>query len=230
MKIIRFFSRKEYEGLGQPQPAKKFLPEWYKKLENTFIDDNGIEHPGSKRCVPFLDSMLSGYMMVTPVDIFISHNEDGTVNIRWNSPETFIDMISERDKRSGENIPRPEGHYPNHLAFRGTWGMKTPKGWSLLVTPPLNRHDLPWTPTSGIMDSDRYSTSGNIPFFLKKNAPAMIPAGTPIAQLIPIKRASWKSIGNDQGMVYLDYLQGALIRSTPDKSYKKLFWVRKEYH
>ena len=51
-------------------------------------------------------------------------------------------------------MPRPEGHHPNHLAFKGFWGMKTPKGWSLLVVHPLNRHDLPWTITSGIMDAD----------------------------------------------------------------------------
>ena len=229
MKIIRFFSRKEYEGLGQPQPAKKFLPEWYKKLENTFIDDNGIEHPGSKKCVPFLDSMLSGYMMVTPVDIFISHNEDGTVNIRWNSPETFIDMISERDKRSGENMPRPEGHYPNHLAFKTNWGFKTPRGWSLLVVHPLNRHDLPWTITSGIIDADNYSTSGNIPFFIKRDFIGMIPAGTPFAQLIPIKRAKWSSIKNDKGLTYLEDLQGQFIRM-PGNSYKKKMWERKEYN
>jgi hypothetical protein len=228
MKIIRFFSSDEHENLGQPALAKKFLPKWYQKSEYTFEDEHGIEHPGLKKCVPFLDAMLSGYMLVTPVDIFVSKNKDGSLKISWNSPEVFKDFISERTKKLGEQMPRPAGHYPNHLAFRGFWGLKTPRGWSVLVVHPLNRHDLPFTITSGIMDADKYSTSGNIPFFVKEDFVGMIPAGTPFAQLIPIKRASWKSINNDAGIKYLEHLQGATVRS-PGKSYKKLFWVRKDY-
>jgi hypothetical protein len=229
MKIIRFFSKNEYENLGQPTLIKKFLPKWYKDSETTFTGDDGEEHSGLKRCIPFLDAMLSGYALVTPFDIFVSRNEDGTLNITWNSAEILKDFISERTEVLGSKMPRPAGHYPNHLAFRGIWGFRTPRGWSLLVVHPLNRHDLPFTITSGIMDSDKYSTSGNIPFFIKEDFVGMIPAGTPFAQLIPIKRASWKSIKNDKGIQYLERLQGAAVRS-PGKSYKKLFWVRKDYN
>lgn len=228
MKIIRFFSKKEYDNLGQPLPAKKFLPEWYRQSETTIVGEDGEESAGLKKCVPFLDSMLSGYMLTSPVDIFVSKNEDGTLNIRWNSSESFIDFISERKGLLGSKMPRPAGHYSNHLAFRGVWGFRTPKGWSVLVVHPLNRHDLPWTITSGIMDSDRYSTSGNIPFFIKEDFTGMIPAGTPFAQLIPIKRASWRSVKNDKGILFLDDLQGAMVRKL-NKSYKKFFWVKKEY-
>lgn len=228
MKIIRFFSKKEYQGIGQPTPAKKFLPDWYKKSETTFPDPLGGAVAGLKRCIPFLDSMLSGYMLVTPVDVYVSRNEDGSLKLGWNSSDLFADFISERPKESGEFMPRPPAHYPNHLAFRGFWGFKTPKGWSLLITQPLNRHDLPFTLTSGIVDSDKYSTSGNIPFFIKEDFIGVIPAGTPFAQLIPIKRESWKSINNDSGIRYLEELQGAVVRQ-PNKSYKKLFWVKKDY-
>lgn len=229
MKIIRFFAKKEFQDAGQPEAAKKFLPEWYRLSENDFIDPrDGKEHAGLKKCMPFLDAMLSGYMLVTPIDIFVSKNEDGTLNIRWNSDSVFSSFISERPKMSGEKMPRPAGHYPNHLAFKGNWGMKTPRGWSLLVVHPLNRHDLPWTITSGIIDADRYSTSGNIPFFIKEDFVGMIPAGTPFAQLIPIKRESWTSIKNDEGLTYLEELQGMFVRQ-PGNSYKKKLWERKEY-
>lgn len=228
MKIVRFFSKKEFQGLGQPALAKKFLPEWYKDSEITFFGQDGEEHSGLKRCVPFLDGMLSGYMLVTPFDIFISKKEDGSLDIQWNSSEHFDQFIGEREKALGEKIPRPAGHFPNHLAFRGVWGMKTPKNWSMLVTQPLNRFDLPWTITSAIMDSDKFSTSGNIPFFVREDFSGVVPAGTPFAQLIPIKRESWKSIMNDQGIVYLDDLQGSAVRSE-GKSYKKLFWMKKDY-
>lgn len=229
MKIIRFFSNKIYENLGQPVPAKKVLPEWYRTSENTFLDEANNEISGLKKCVPFLDSMISGYVLTTPMDIFISTNEDGTPNIGWNSSDIFADFINERPNVLGEKMPRPAGHYSNHLAFKGFWGFKTPKGWSILVVHPLNRHDLPFTITSGIMDSDKYSTSGNIPFFLKQGFTGVIPAGTPFAQLIPIKRAKWKSIKNDRGLQYLETLQGSFVHK-PGHSYKKNFWQRKEYN
>jgi len=229
MKIIRFFSRKDFGELGQPIPIKKVLPEWYKNSETTLTGTDGEEVSGLKRCIPFLDAMLSGYVLTTPVDIFVSKNEDGSLKIGWNSSPAFEEFITERPKELGELMPRPPGHMPNHLAFRGFWGFKTPRGWSLLVVHPLNRHDLPFTITSGIMDSDKYSTSGNIPFFIKEDFVGIIPAGTPFAQLIPIKRASWTSIKNDKGIIYLETLQGALVRK-PGKSYKKIFWQRKEYN
>jgi hypothetical protein len=229
MKIIRFFSKKEYDNLGQPTVAKKFIPQWYKDSESTIVGEDGKKHAGLKRCVPFLDAMISGYMLTTPVDIFVSKNEDDSLNVTWNSSEIFKDFIVERTKDLGELMPRPAGHYPNHLAFAGFWGFKTPRKWSVLVVHPLNRHDLPFTITSGLMDSDQYSTSGNIPFFIKKDFVGMIPAGTPFAQLIPIKRASWKSINNDSGIQYLQDLQGIKIRSM-EGGYKKLFWTRKDYN
>jgi hypothetical protein len=210
-------------------PAKKFLPDWYRQSESTFLDEAGNEAAGLKRCVPFMDSMLSGYMLVTPMDIFISRNDDDTLNIGWNSSEVLSEFISERPKELGEKMPRPAGHYPNHLAFNGIWGFKTPRKWSLLITQPLNRHDLPWTITSGIMDADKYSTSGSIPFFVRKDFEGMVPAGTPFAQLIPIKRASWRSIRNDKGIVYLEAMQSEIV-NTIEKAYKKFFWQRKDYN
>ena len=98
MKIVRFFSNKEYMGLGQPSPMKKFLPAWYRDSEATFPDASGEPTSGLKRCVPFMDAMISGYALVTPVDIFVSRSDDGNLEVRWNSPEIFKDFISERPK------------------------------------------------------------------------------------------------------------------------------------
>lgn len=229
IKLIRFFSDKKYENLGQPIPTKKVLPEWYRTSEHEFTAEDGKTIEGLKTCIPFLDSMLSGYVLLTPMDIFVSKNEDGTLRLSWNSSEVLADFIHERPAALGAKMPRPAGHYPNHLAFRGIWGIKTPKNWSTLVVHPLNRHDLPFTITSGIMDTDKYSTSGNIPFFIKEDFVGVIPEGTPFAQLIPIKRAAWKAINNDSGLRYLDNLQGSFVRNLK-AGYKKTFWQRKEYN
>lgn len=225
MKIIRFFSNKSVDGIGQPQPIKNFIPEWYRKSETTFGDNNA---PGLKKCAPYLDALMAGYSLVTPADIFVSENEDGSLKIGWNTISELQDFIAERPKELGSTMPRPVGHHPNHLVWSGFWGIKTPRGWSLLVTHPLNRDDLPFRTTSGIIDSDKFSASGNIPFFIQQGFTGVIPAGTPFAQLIPIKRSKWSMIKNDKGMSDVEHTQGQLVRNE-DTTYKKIMWVRKEY-
>jgi hypothetical protein len=107
--------------------------------------------------------------------------------------------------------------------------MKTPRGWSILVVQPLNRFDLPWTITSGIMDTDQYSTSGNIPFFIREDFDGIIAEGTPIAQVIPFKRQDWKSEIDDDNQANppVSFLNN--VFNPPFNFYKRTFWKRKKY-
>ena len=71
----------------------------------------------------------------------------------------------------------------------------TPNKYSLLITHPLNRTDLPFLVSSGFVDSDKTQLSfGKLPFFLKEDFEGIIKAGTPYAQLIPIRRETFKLI------------------------------------
>ena len=229
MKLVTFTSINTRVQLGKPKAIKHFLPEWYRKSETTFINKkNGQETHGLKTCVPFLDAMLSGYTLVTPVDIYVSRNEDGSLKLGWNSPEELQQFVVERPKELGEQIPVPAGHLGNHLAWNNEWGVKLPRGWSMLVSHPLNRFDLPFTTVSGLMDSDKFWANGNVPFYLKADFIGTIPAGTPIAQLIPVKRAKWRAV-YDQALINEYGKQGTLVRQ-PANTYKKKFWVRKEYN
>jgi hypothetical protein len=239
MKLIRFFAEKQYFNLGQPMPTKKFIPEWYRKAESTYTDPSGEIGPGLKKCMPYMDTLVSGYVLRTPVNIYIneekinsslSHifgNVEGNLRIRWDGPESLANFIMERPEQSGATIPRPAGHYHNHLVFSEFWSAKTPRGWSMLMTHPLNRHDLPFTTVSGIIDSDKFWSPGNIPFFVKKGFSGMIPEGTPFAQLIPIKRSAWKMI-LDEGLADSNMKQASIVRNKGTE-YKKIMWQRKKY-
>ena len=73
------------------------------------------------------------------------------------------------------------------------WSIETPKGFSLLFTHPLNRMELPFVTMSGIVDTDEYECPVNLPFLIREGFMGVIPKGTPIAQVIPIKREKWSS-------------------------------------
>ena len=53
-----------------PVPAKLNIPTWYKNLKHT------AEHKTIKGCMPFLDSLTSGYILKMPQDLYVAHNVD----------------------------------------------------------------------------------------------------------------------------------------------------------
>lgn len=235
MKFIHFSCATDQE-LGTPVPLKNVMPQWYKDAETFFTLKNhevslesGTEekHPGLKTCAPFLDSLINGYAMLTPFDIYVKKTEDGSLDLKWNAPPGWEEFVAERPKETGATIPRPAGHHPNHLVWASHWGIKSPKGYSLILTHPLNRFDLPFTTTSGIVDSDKFFGNGNVPFFIKEDFVGVIPKGTPFMQIIPIKRNSWKMI-TSKGMKDQMYIQGLVAREKETK-YKRKLWVRKDF-
>ena len=207
-------------------PSVSKIPKWWKDGETVISSGT----PGIKACVPFMEIMKSGYTINLPFDIFVSKNEDGTTNLKWNAPKEagWPTFIEERPPDLGATIPRPAGHLPNGFVWSSQWSWKTPKGYSVIVTHPFNRFDLPFTTVSGTIDSDKFQGNGNIPFFIKEDFQGVIPEGTPIAQIFPFKRDKWKSWVDDSVLDSIYKNQISKLRE-PDGSYKKAFWVRKVY-
>lgn len=229
MKYIHFIpsAAGDYE-IPIPKKASKFIADWYKSGELDYIQD-GQTVNGMKRCIPFLDIMISGYMLVTFNDIEIIKNNNNEIEINWLNKENIIsNIIQERKGLSGHTIPRPLGHLNNHLVWSPQWGWKTPRGYSTIITHPYNRFDLPFTTMSAIVDSDKYYGPGNIPFFLKENFEGVIPAGTPFAQIIPFKRKKWTSVYDPALSMSTDRLASKAREMTG--YYKKHIWIKKEYN
>ena len=97
------------------------------------------------------------------------------------------------DKRPTIELPVPDNCHPIHYGWRMNWFYETPPGYSVLITHPMNRFDLPFYTMSGIVESDIWGLPVFTAFFLKRNFIGVIPKGTPIFQIIPIKRDSWES-------------------------------------
>ena len=231
MKFVHFIPEEHAVHNDVPNPglSKNYVPQWYKDSETRIpeLDTPDMEGYGLKTCVPFLDALLSGYMLTTWTNIHVTKLVDGSLDIHWDSDTTSI-PFTQRDSSSGKLMPRPAGHNPAHLAWSPKWGIKTPKGFSALITHPLNRFDLPFTTTSGIIDSDKYSSSGNIPFFMREGFEGVIPKGTPYAQVIPIKRDSWSAV-YDPALADLIDEQGRAAREVKRGYYRDKKWVKKLY-
>ncbi len=202
-KKIQFQALDEYVEAAQadPKPASSLLPEWYKKLSryinNTDKPIKALGRKDVKSCVPFRDAMVSGYMYLLPADVEVVSYENGDIDILYNHQLTFR-IVDKRGSindlnNQGNGMPNPLGTSPIMFAWAALWGVKTNKKDSVLITHPLNRNDLPFVTTSGVIDSGYFGVAGNIPFFIKEGFAGIIPKGTPIAQIIPFERQEWVS-------------------------------------
>jgi len=82
----------------------------------------------------------------------------------------------------------------------------------------------------GIVDTDKYNSPVNFPFILNDiKFTGLIPAGTPIAQVIPFKRDSWKmSFGSEKEIIESTKIDKTLKRKFFDV-YRNIFWSSKDF-
>ena len=214
-KKINFRSVSPDFSIPHPVPASKAIPNWFRTTE-PFVE--GVET--LKKCVPLLDSMTSGYMLTLSCDVMFSKG------IAQDISEIGV-VQSHADVQIG-NLKIPSEYHKTIYKWINSFILTTPKGYSTLFVHPANRIDLPFYSFSGLVDTDKFPVEVNFPFLIKKDFVGIIPAGTPIAQAIPIKREDWSSSIEDSKM----YTQPAFVHTMhnpPFNFYKKNFWTRKRY-
>jgi hypothetical protein len=211
-KEIEFSAHEDYFALKEdyPTPIKLNIPEWYKKLDHTPLNKT------IKGCMPFLDTLTSGYLFKIPQDFYVRHNVDNKNDkeeIFKDSFQTFalhdmqqilnakkINLNSGIDTHSlnqleGSPLIEKNKNLPFYKIIN-PWKIKTPKGYSCLFVPPLNNSDDRFSIIPGIVDTDTFPNEINFPIIINGDKypvlETIIKKGTPYVQIIPFKRDSWK--------------------------------------
>jgi hypothetical protein len=226
-KVIKFTNTNGWKDLEQPKPASAFIPDWYKKLESyiggkKITDGQGGTKATIKRCMPVFDAITAGYIITSPADIIVTIRE-GAQYFEW----SHFSLISFHPIEQAPEHPMRKPHqYPK---WNNPWSIKTPKGYSTMFIQPMHRESV-FTILPGIVDTDIYSTPVNFPFVINDpNFEGLIPKGTPIAQVIPIKRDAWKmEFGGQEEVIEQNNISIKLSTKFFDR-YKTMFWSRKEY-
>jgi hypothetical protein len=193
MEIVSFIpgSKLAENLVPRPKPAKNYIPTWFKEMPNMHKDQSGFNTTTAKKCVPFVDSMISGYIQELWCDLEILTSKD-SLRYKWAGD---IRPVSTRIESAGTPnlFPKFNGYCHEEIHWLSQYEPKTPKGWSTLYSHPSARYDLPFVTLSGIIDTDEFNLTGPVPFLIKKGFSGIIPAGTPIYQMTFIKREDWKS-------------------------------------
>lgn len=223
--ILKYQSINEYmPGLGL---MKSIVPDWYKTIEK-YIGNKLQVYPQTnitiKHCMPFLDSLTTGYYIPCPADLLVESNGED-INVTWKSNDQ---IVITRSQDVSHGMPIPAGFSNNHFSWKTKIALKAPKGYSLLITHPLNRFDLPFFTLSGIIDEQYAMGDGNLPVFFKKGYEGVIKQGTPIAQVIPIKLENWL-MEEDKTLAKEADLNNQKSIQKIYGWYKNLYWKRKSY-
>jgi hypothetical protein len=218
-----------------PKPSTAYVPEWYKELPSYYNptqekkpDGDGTSSTTVKRCMPLFDATTAGYIIPLYSDVYVSQRKNSNgVKTPWYE-WSGLAPVQFHPAAQAPNYPNRNGHdqYPKWMS---PWAIKTPPGYSALFTQPFHRESV-FTILDGIVDTDKYNSPVNFPFVLNDiNFEGLIPSGTPIAQIIPFKRESWKMELGSGKEIQEDIDQSALLRTRFFDSYKTFFRSAKEY-
>jgi len=212
MNLIEFNAPKEYLEANKelyPVPIKTNIPDWFKKLKHS------SEAMTIKGCMPFLETLTHGYLLKTPQSLYIRHNflnsqgqKDSEHKFALDGQESqylqsrFMNLnttgghnLHNKIQLAGSPLLEKNKDLPVYK-FSNPWQIKTPKGYSCLLLPPLNNSDDRFSIIPGIVETDLFTNRINFPFIINGDKyPTLettIEAGTPYVQIIPFKRDDWK--------------------------------------
>jgi hypothetical protein len=231
---IEFLKNAPVADRYHPYPTSSIVPEWYKKMEKhiggkQFYEPKnyGTSHT-VKACVPISDTLTFGYIIPLPADLFVTQ-----VPLENGGTEPYFSWadglgVGNQTITQAEHYPAGKNvtYYPK---VNNPWGIKTPKGYSCMFIPPMNNPNGFFSAIPGIVDTDTYTNPVNFPFIMDDPSfTGIIPAGTPVVQVIPFKRDNWESEVKEA--LAKDIITVATnLKAHIFNAYKKVFWSRKEF-
>jgi hypothetical protein len=215
-----------------PKPAVKTITSWFKKISPVI---EGEQIGSVKKCIPFLDAMTAGYTITAHCDLMLVgsiENDKPKWEASW-SNDGLENLIT--DHNANQVNGHPYFTEPAMvLKYNQHFIVETPPGYSCLFTPMLNDPTLQLSGVyfqTAIVDTDEYKNNQvNLPFFFRNftGRPVIIKKGTPLVQVIPFKRESWKSEQHYIDQTAHKKFVNKLTTMWTDR-YKKMFWKQKNF-
>ena len=238
---IEFRADLDYITDFKPAPSSRFMPEEYKKMPSyhesdpkklgmKFDEDGWQKMLSVKKCVPFLDALTMGYIIPTDADIFVTFNGIDPPDLHMSSGREFLNgHFNWQFHTHKDNIDDTRSTF---LKYMNPWSITTDRGYSCMFIPPLNHENRYFNVFSGVVDTDDYNAEVHLPFTWKGPVGEyVIPAGTPIIQVIPFKRESYQSV------VDVHTKKSSTAKTSSNRrlfsvfkhGYRKMFWKKKFY-
>ncbi|MDX2233086.1 MAG: hypothetical protein NW200_01190 [Hyphomonadaceae bacterium] len=190
---IDFICEERDKGvIAEPRPARAAMPDWYRRLAPLDHDAVSTANNGLtiKRCMPFVDALKLGWILPVCATVRLEISEGGArLDAGWDFDRPMVTFHNREQVAGHPRLPRPPAKLHNY------WTVRTPKGWSCLFTPLLNRADGVIEIVSGVVDTDRYPAHIHFPFFATgADGRYTLEKGMPLVQVIPFRRDAVRAV------------------------------------
>ena len=185
-----------------PQPAKNFIPSWFKDmpvkvpLENSDYKSDLMPYDRTvKACPSMHDVFHSGVVFVSPCDVHLSviKNEfTGLYDCTWHTPSKDYSIELHKHNQMADHIPG--SGIKAVFKFVYPFSMYAPKGYSVYQMPMVYHYEQMkhWYCPYGIVDVDRHHELNPQIMYISDKPEMIIKKGTPICYYVPFKREDYK--------------------------------------
>ena len=245
-KNITFTARSKAaaELLLSPLPATEYVPEWWKnkgafisatgqpEKKRYFVPPQKMVNHSWKKCTPMIDAITGGYILPLWADVMI---QDTVLPASSKAPRKELHWkvtqfnVFEPHGYDAETVESPDFTATGVHKYYTLLYIKTPPGYSVLITQPLGYRNSPFQVVPGVLDSDTDGIEVLLPMWIKKDFTGVVERGTPMAQILPFKRDDWK--------MTFDHLEDGEFSTREDlvfnlnivNNYAKRQWKKKSY-
>lgn len=180
-----------------PQPARNFIPDWYKNMpinsppmEMEYKPKKISFSKTVKTCPSFMEIFNEGFVMVAPIDIWIRVEKDGSWEWKTNDDQFTLDLHA--DFQWLNHIPNKNKKIKKVFKFNSPWHAITPKGYSLRQMPMMYDYEnsdffVPY----GVIKTDLHHELNPQICYTSKDNEILIKRGQPLNYLIPYKREKY---------------------------------------
>jgi hypothetical protein len=212
-----------------PIPAKKFLPDWYKKASlhvcELNANMNGATNLSVKGCIPLQDYITNGYIIRAGHDVILTPGTRGDIHtFDWRTPSGSFSIHPH--EQCPVNMNEKKNDY---IKVISNWSVETPSGYSCYFYQPEYFLEERFRLFPGIVDTDGYNAKNNcdpvhFPGLLTAKETIVIEAGTPLMVVFPFKREKW--IANSY---FHEPIRYRTVSAFISRGYKKLFHKTKSF-
>lgn len=191
-----------------PQPARKFIPEWFEKLSAYQMHNADGVKPGDhialkriefesatiKACRPVQEFLNLGY--VIPLWSEHAFKRDTMAGFFYSATKWGVD--GHMGDQLGDALKTTNMFQMGNVAkFMNPWQVVTPPGYSCLFIKPFYHFEDRFEIMPAIVNTDKFDSTVNFPALIRSENCGdgfVIEMGYPLVQVIPFKRTDWKSM------------------------------------
>jgi hypothetical protein len=173
-----------------PQPAKNFIPKWFKDMPPTPKDDFHTklvpQSKTAKLCPSFIDIFHNGFVLPAHCDIYLRWEDDG--EYEWQTSFEEYEMQIHHDIQMKDYAPK-EAKIQKVFKIVSPFRMQTPKGYSVYQVPMLYHYNTDWHVPYGVIHTDKHHIiNQQIVVTAENKNQLLIKQGEPLCYYVPFKR------------------------------------------